>query len=141
MKDDDRRLAHAAHLHQLARLRLDALGAVDDDDDRVDGRERAVGVFGEVFVSRGVEDVDLASGVFESHDGRGHRNAALAFDLHEVGGGAFLDLVALDRSGHMDGAAEQEQFLREGRFSCVGVGDYRKGAAPCYFVLQSHFLK
>ena len=75
----------------------------------VDGREGAVGVLGEILVARGVEDVDLAAGILESHDGRGDRNTALALDFHEVGGGAFLDFVALDGSGHMDGAAEQEQ--------------------------------
>ena len=130
-EDDDRRLAHAAHLHELARLRLDALGAVDDDDDRVDGRQRAVGVLGEVLVSRRVEDVDLHPLVFKSHDGRGHRDAALPLDLHEVRRGAFLDLVALDGSGHVDGAAEEQQLLRQRGFARIGVGDDGEGPPAC----------
>ena len=105
----------------LARLRLDALRSVDDDDDRIDGRERAVGVLCEVLVAGGVENIDLASRVFEAHHGRGHRNASLALDLHEVGRGALLDLVALDGSGHVDRAAEEQQFLREG-WSCPRRG-------------------
>lgn len=130
-EDDYRGRAHAADLHQLARLRLDALGAVDDDDDRIDGRQRAEGVLGEVFVARSVENVDLRALVFEAHYGRGDRDSALAFDLHEVRSGALLDLVALDGPGDVDGAAEEEQFLGKGGFTRVGVGDDREGAAAC----------
>ena len=129
-EDDHRSVAHAAHLHQLAGLRLDALRAVDHDDDRIDGRQGAVGVLGEIFVSRGVEDVDLASPVFETHHGGGDRDASLPFDLHEVGGGSLLDLVALHGPGHVDGAAEEQQFLGQGGLAGIGVGDHRKGAAP-----------
>ena len=134
-EDDHRRRTHTAHLHQFAGLRLDALGAVDDDDDRIDGRQRAVGVFGEVLVSRGVEDVDLGALVFEAHDGSGHGDASLALDLHEVRRGAFLDLVAFDRPGDVDGPAEEQQLLGEGGFTRVGVGDDREGAAACDFFL------
>ena len=130
-EDDYRGRAHAADLHQLARLRLDALGAVDDDDDRIDGRERAVGVLCEVLVAGGVENIDLASRVFEAHHGRGDRDSALAFDLHEVRSGALLDLVALDGSGHVDRAAEEQQFLREGGLARVGVGDDGEGSPAC----------
>ena len=31
-KHDNRRVAHAAHLHELARLRLHTLGSIDHDD-------------------------------------------------------------------------------------------------------------
>ena len=34
-------------------------------------------------------------------------DAALALDLHEVRRGAFLDLVAFDRPGDVDGTAEE----------------------------------
>lgn len=134
-EDDDRRRAHAADLHQLARLGLDALGAVDDDDDRVDGRQRAVGILGEVLVARRVEDVDFAPLVLEAHHRGGHRDAALALDFHEVRGGSLLDFVALDGSRHMDGAAEEEQFLRKGRFTRVGVCDDGEGAPACNLFL------
>ena len=140
-EDDHRRLPHPADLHQLARLRLDALRSVDDDDDRIDGRERAVGVLCEVLVAGGVENIDLASRVFEAHHGRGHRNASLALDLHEVGRGALLDLVALDGSGHVDGAAEQQQFFRKGGFARVGVGDDGEGPPPGYLFLLCHDLR
>jgi len=82
-------------------------------------------------VARSVENVDLRALVFEAHHGRGDRDSALAFDLHEVRSGALLDLVALDGPGDVDGAAEEEQFLGKGGFTRVGVGDDREGAAAC----------
>ena len=122
-EDDHRGLPHAADVHQLAGLGLDAFGAVDDDDYGVHGRQRAVGIFGEVFVARGIENVDLAALVFETHDGRSDRNTALTFDLHEVGGGSLLDFIAFDRSRDVDGAAEEQQFFGQGRFTGVRVRD------------------
>jgi hypothetical protein len=44
----DGEVAQAADLEELAGLGFDALGAVDDHDGGVHGRERAVGVLGEV---------------------------------------------------------------------------------------------
>ena len=55
---EDRDAAHATDLEQLARLRLDALGGVDQHHRAVRGGQRAVGVLAEVVVARGVEDVD-----------------------------------------------------------------------------------
>ena len=55
-EDDDGRLPHAADFHELSCLSLDALGAVDDDDGAVDGRQGAEGVLREVLVTRCVED-------------------------------------------------------------------------------------
>ena len=49
---DDRRVAQPADLHQLDRPLLDALGAVDDHQRRVDRGQRAVGVLREVLVAR-----------------------------------------------------------------------------------------
>ena len=92
-EDDDRRVAHAAHLHQLAGLRLHTLGAVDDDDDAVDRRQGAVGVLGKVLVTRRVEDVDFIVMVVKLHHGCRHRDAALLLDVHPVGGGCLLDFV------------------------------------------------
>jgi hypothetical protein len=58
---DDRRLAAAADFEQLQRLRFDAVRAVDHHHGGVDRGQHAVGVFGEVFVARGVEQVDDGS--------------------------------------------------------------------------------
>ena len=84
---DDRDVAQAADLEQLAGARLDALRGVDHHDGGIDRRQRPVGVLGEVLVARRVEEVEDATAVFEGHD-RGHdRDAALALDAHPVGAG------------------------------------------------------
>ena len=133
-EDDDRRLAHAADFHEPQGLFFDALDAVDDEDDAVHGGERAVGVLGEVLVARRVEQIDLEPVVVEAHDRRGHRDAALALDVHEVRRGALPDLVRLHRAGDLDRAAEEQELLGERGLSRVGVADDGEGPPFVYFV-------
>ena len=135
-EDYNGRLAHTAHFHKAARLRLHTFGHVNDDDYRVDGRERTEGVFGEVLVARRVEDVYLVVAVVEAHHGGSHRDAALLLYFHPVGGGGFLYLVALHGAGHVDGATEEEQLFGEGGFTGVRVRDDGEGASPRYFFVQ-----
>ena len=66
---EERETTHPAHLEELARLRLEALGAVEEHDGVVGSRQRAVRVLGEVLVARGVQDVDPQVVVVEVHDG------------------------------------------------------------------------
>ncbi len=128
-----RRVAHPADVHQFARLFLDTLHAIDDEDDAVHRGEGAVRVLGEILVARRVEDIDLVPVVLEAHHRRRHRDAALFLDLHEVGGGRLPDLVALHGAGGVDGAAEEEEFLGEGRFPGVGMADDAKRPASGKF--------
>ena len=65
-KDGD--VAQSTDLEELARLRLDALCAVNDHDGAVRGHQCAVRVLGEVLMSRRVEDVDAVAAVLELHD-------------------------------------------------------------------------
>jgi hypothetical protein len=37
-----------------------------------------------------------------------------------------LDLIALDGAGRLDGAAKQKEFLRQGGFTRIGVGNNGK---------------
>ena len=62
-------MAQCADTEELARLRLDALCAVNDHHRAVRRHERAVGVLGEVLMTRGVENVDAEAAVLELHDG------------------------------------------------------------------------
>jgi hypothetical protein len=54
-------------LNSLMRLRLDALGGVDDHHGGIRRHQRAVGVLGKVLVARRVEDVDAVALVVELH--------------------------------------------------------------------------
>ena len=58
-EDNHRGIPHSAHVHQLTSLCLHTFGAVNHDNSGIHGGQRAVGVFGKVLVTRGVEDVHL----------------------------------------------------------------------------------
>ena len=58
-EDNHRSVAHTAHFHEFAGLLLDTFGHVDNDDDRVDGCQRAVGVFGKVLMARSIQNIDF----------------------------------------------------------------------------------
>ena len=127
-KDGD--VAHDADLEELAGLRLDALGGVDDHDGGVGGHEGPIGVLGEVLVAGGVEDVDAEAVVLELQHGGGHGDAALLLDLHPVGDGGAGVLLPLDLTGLGDGPAVEQELFGEGRLTGVGVGDDGEGPSP-----------
>ena len=86
-KGEDGDMPERADLEQLLRLRLDALGAIDDHDDGIDGHECAVRVFGKVLMARRVEDVDAFALVGELEHRGCDGDAALLLDVHPVGNG------------------------------------------------------
>jgi hypothetical protein len=103
---EDRDAAAAADLEQLARLRLDALGGVDDHERRIDRGEHAVGVLGEVLVARRVEQIDGEAVVVELQDGRADAKMPRCFSSSiQSEAVAALVLTVLDRAGEVDGAA------------------------------------
>ena len=138
----DRRVAQPADLHQLDGPLLDALGAVDDHQRRIDRGQRAIGVLREVLVAGRVEQVDHAARVRELHHARGDGDAALLLEAHPVGGRVPRRLAALYRAGELDRAAEQQELFGQRRLPGIGVGDDRKGAAPGHFVARgAHFSR
>jgi hypothetical protein len=127
-ENNHRGVAHATHLHEPSRLRLHAFGRVYHDDDRVHGRQCAVGVFGKVLVSGGVEDVHLVGfplvpvgQVVEFHDRCCYGDAALLLDVHPVGCRRFADFVVFHGPGHLNLATEEQEFLGQCGFTGVGV--------------------
>lgn len=126
---EDGHPATAADLEELTGLRFDALGGVDNHEGGVDGGEDAVGVFGEVFMAGGVEEVDGVTVVIELEDGGGDGDAALALERHPVGGGGALIFAGGDGAGEVHGVAVEEEFLSEGGLAGVGVRDDGEGAA------------
>lgn len=142
----DGRAAQAADVEQLDGLRFHAVDRVDHHDGGVDRRERAVGVFGEVFVARRVEQVDdvvaTVVAVRKLHHRRGHRDAALLLQLHPVGGGVAAGLACAHSAGHLDRAAEPQQLFRERGLARVRVGnDGERPAAPDLLQQRTHGQK
>ena len=125
---DDRNVAQAADLEKLAGARFNPLGAVDHHDRRINRRERAVGVFGEVLVARRIQQVENAVVVFKSHHRGDNRNAARPLDRHPVRARAPPVALGPHLSGKLNGAAEKQQLFRERGFAGVRMGNDGKGA-------------
>ena len=126
---DDWHVAQAADFEEFVGLGFDAFCGVENHDGAVDGGENAVGVFGEIFVAGGVEEVVGDAVIFEGHDGGCDGDAAFLLDFHPVGGGAAAFAFGFDCAGELDGAAEEEEFFRDCRFPRIWVGDNREGAS------------
>ena len=135
---EDRDVAHGADLEELARLRLDALGRVDDHDGTVGRHECAIRVLREVLMARRVEDVDAIALILKLHDRRCDGDTALLFKLHPVRDRVARGRLALDRAGELDRSAVQQQFFRERRLAGVRVRDDRKCPAALDFLFQIH---
>ncbi|EYU01626.1 hypothetical protein PA99_2147 [Pseudomonas aeruginosa PA99] len=126
---DDGRVAQPADFHQGDGPRFDALAAVEHHQRRVHRGQGAVGVFGEVFVAGGVEQVDHVLAVGELHHRGGDGDAALLFHLHPVGRGVAVGLARLHGTGDGDRLAHQQELLGDGGLTGVGVGNDREGTA------------
>ena len=129
----DGRVAHAADLHQLDGALLDALRAVDDHERAVDGGQRAIGVFREIFVARRVEEIDDLPAERELHHRGRDGDSALLLDRHPVGRRVARGFAALDRAGELDGAAEQQQLFGERGLAGVGMRNDGKSSSFPYF--------
>src|SRR5512143_2599745 len=137
-KDDDRRISHAADMHELLGLFFDAFYAVNNEDDAVHGRERTVGVLSEILMARRIKEVDFEAVVVEAHDRRGHGYPALTLNIHEIRGSALPDLVRLHCACDLYRAAKKQKLLGEGGLARVGMADNGKGPPFIYFVCVVH---
>ena len=127
---EDRNAPHAAHLEQLAGLRLEALRGVLEHHRVIGGRQGAVGVLRKVLVAGGVQQVDRAAAVVELQHRGGDRDAPLLLQLHPVGGDLALLPLGLHRPSLLDRTAVEQQLFGEGGLAGVGVGNDREVAAP-----------
>ena len=127
-KRDDGDVAQAADLEQLACLFLDSLCRVDDHDGGIDGGQGAVGVLAEVRVAWRVQKIEGAAAEFVCHHRGGYGNAALRLHLHPIGLGVARGAARLHGTGHLNGAAEQQELFRQRRLAGIGVGNDGEGA-------------
>ena len=135
-KGEDGHTAHRTNLKQLAGLRLDALGGVNDHHRRVSRHQRAVGILREVLMTRGIQNVDALTLIAElQHRGR-YRNTALLLDLHPVGNRMTAVFLALDHAGLLNGSAVEQKLLCDGGFTGVRVRNDCKCAPIFNFFFQ-----
>ena len=81
---DDGDFAEPADVEEFFCLGFDAVGEVEDHDGAVGGDECAVGIFAEVLVAGGIEEIDLHAVKFEGKHGGADGDSALAFEFHPV---------------------------------------------------------
>ena len=131
---EDRDVAHDAYFEQLTGLRLDTLRSVDDHDGGIGGHQGTVGVFREVLMSRGVQDIDAFSVIVELQDRRSDRDTSLLLDLHPVRHGVARCSLALYAAGQVDRSAVKQKFFGQCCFAGIGVRDDGKGSSFFDFV-------
>ena len=124
---------HGADLEQLPGLGLHALGTVNDHHRRVRRHQGAVGILGEVLVARGVQNVDAVAVILKLHHRRRDGNTTLLLNLHPVGSCCPGVLLSLDHTRLGDGAAVEQELLRQGGFTGVRVRNDGKGPAAADF--------
>ena len=115
--------AQGADLEELERLRLEPLAGVDEHHGRVDRREHAVGVLGEVAVARGVDEVDHVVAVDELQRRRRDRDAAGLLHRHPVRHRGAPVALAVDGPGLGDDPRMQGERLGQRRLPGIGVAD------------------
>jgi len=128
-KADDRRVTQTANVHQGDGTWLNTFTAVEHHQRRVDRSQCAVGVFREVFVARGVEQVDHVVAIRELHDRRGNRNTPLFLHFHPVGGGMAVGLSRFHRTGDSNRLTHQQELFGDGGLTRIGVGNNGESAA------------
>ena len=60
----------------------------------------------------------------------------MTFNFHKVRGCVLLDLIALYRTGHLYGAAEQQQFFGQGGLTGIRMANNTESPPLRYFVLK-----
>ena len=125
---EDRRATQLTDVEQLACALFDALAVIEQHDRAVRRDERAIRIFGEVFVARRIQQVQLVAEVLELQHGARHRDTALLLELHPVRGGVARGATRLHRAGQVDRAAVEQQLFGQRRFASVRMRDDRKGA-------------
>src|SRR5690606_21209274 len=139
---DEREDGHAppaTYREQLARLLLHTLPVVEQHDRTFRCDQRAIRVFREVLVTGRVEKVQPAAGKVELEHARRHRDAALTLERHPVRRRMPRRSPRLHGPGEVDGAAVQQQLLRERGLACVRMTDDREGATPTDLGAQPGF--
>ena len=126
---DDGNAPTAADVEQLPSAFFDPLAVVEQHDGAVGGDEGPVGVFPEVLVAGGVQQVDVPARPLELQHTGGDGNAPLLLQLHPVRGGVPLGAPGLDRPGQVDRPPVEEELFRQRGLARVGVADDGKGSA------------
>ena len=135
-ESENRYASAATNFKQFPRLALDALARIDHHHRRIHRSQHAISILREILVTRRVEDVDDTILVLKLENRRAHRNAALFFQLHPVGGRRTLVLARGHAAGELQGPTVEQEFFRERRLARVRVRNDRKRTTALHLALQ-----
>ena len=107
-KHNYRCVAHTTHLHEFASLCFNTFRNIDYDNYAIYCCQCAVRIFGEVLVTRGIENIYLVIAVIESHDRSSDRDTALLLYLHPVRSGGLFDFIRFYSSGNVNSSSEKK---------------------------------
>ena len=122
-KGKDRDMAHHAYLKKFARLRLHALGSVNDHHRGIRRHQRTVRILREILVPRRIQNINAISVIMKLQYRRSDRDTSLLFDLHPIGDRMPGRRLSFYGSRQIDGTAIQKKLLRQCRFARIRVGN------------------
>ena len=146
---NDGRMAHATHIHELDRLLFHTVHAIDKHEGGVDGGQGAVGVFAEVLVPRGIDQVEHATFEREIQHGTRNRNTTLLFNLHPVAHRVAAVRLGAHVARFANHVSVPQELFGDGGLTRVRVADNSKSAAffdfcvhdISVFYARNHFFK
>jgi hypothetical protein len=86
-------ITHPANFHQPTGLIFHTIHTIDHKNNTVHSCQRTVSIFCKIFVT-GVSKRLISAVVFKGHHRCSNRDTTLPFDLHEITGCVFFDLIA-----------------------------------------------
>ena len=128
-KGENRRIAQTGNFHQLTGTIFDAFRRIDNHQTAVNRRQGTVSIFGEVFVPRGIQQVNQAVMVRELHHRGGNRDPTLLFHFHPVGFSMLAGTTALHGTCGLNRLSEQQHFFSDGGLTGIRVRNNGKSAA------------
>ncbi len=105
-KGQDRRIAQTGNFHQLTGTIFNAFCSIDNHQAAVHRRQSTIGIFGEVFVPRGVQQVHQAVMIRKLHHRGGNGDTTLLFHFHPVRFCMLAGATAFYRTGGLNGLSE-----------------------------------
>ena len=135
-KGEDRRIAQTGNFHQLTGTIFYTFCGVDNHQAAVHRRQGTIGIFREVFVPRGIEQVNQAVVIRKLHHRRSDGDPTLLFHLHPVRLSVLVRATAFYCTGGLNGLSEQQHLLGDGSLTGVRVRNDCKGSSFRYLCGQ-----
>ena len=128
-KSENRDIPEQAYFKQFLCLSLNTLGGVDDHDSGVSRHQCTVSILREILMSRSIQNINAVSVIFKLQYRRGDGNTSLFFNFHPIGNRMFCRFLSFDRTGQVNSAAIEKEFLCQSGFARIRMGDDGKGSS------------